>query len=420
MAVKAMKSILKKGALGKAKAKPVHIGKFAALGKAKAVAKAKALAKDKALAKGKALGKAKAKAKAKKLSKSNLAKLGELSLADKIKAAAEMGGEDEEAAAAILKESLTSDENSQVWGRHQTYLNSNPSEKEDYLGKGRKERGMAASLWLMQTAGKKFLSCRTAVGALEKVKKKDEWVSEASMLKVWSEKELSLHLQSGRVIWRQCPSAPGVWEYKDTQKYSRVVSGSRGSTWESGHENEPGAEHLEKFESLYNDEAMGLHDSGFLLGKGKGKSLAKGSLGKSKPNKPRFLALLDGQVDPPNEGKEQPPSEEQILAQTRKQASKAEGMVHKLQGELDQTLEKVKSKLSRKKQTTALGHLAALKKVESQLQASLKKGCLPLSSSTKLLEEAAALAKAAREEKKELSHLEARAPSVASTKKSKK
>ena len=56
----------------------------------------------------------------------------------------------------------------------------------------------------------------------------------------------------------------------------------------------------------------------------------------------------------------------------------------------------------------ALGHLAALKKVEAQLQASLKKGCLPL------------LAKAAREEKKELSHLEARAPSVASSKKSRK
>ena len=89
--MKAMKSILKKGALGKAKGKPVPVGKFAALGKAKAVAKSKALAKEK-----KALGKAKAKAKAKKLSKSNLAKLGELTLADKIKAAAELGGEDEE------------------------------------------------------------------------------------------------------------------------------------------------------------------------------------------------------------------------------------------------------------------------------------------------------------------------------------
>ena len=156
MAPMAMKSILKKGALGKAKGKPVPVGKFAALGKAKAMAKSKALAKEK-----KALGKAKAKAKAKKLSKSNLEKLGELTLADKIKAAAELGGEDEENAASIL-------------------------------------------------------SCRTSVGALEKVKRKEEWVSEASVLKVWSEKELTLHLQSGRVIWRQCPSTPGVWEYKDT------------------------------------------------------------------------------------------------------------------------------------------------------------------------------------------------------------
>ena len=57
--MKAMKSILKKGALGKAKAKPVPVGKFAALGKAKAVAKAKALAK------ATALGKAKAKPRAK-------------------------------------------------------------------------------------------------------------------------------------------------------------------------------------------------------------------------------------------------------------------------------------------------------------------------------------------------------------------
>ena len=133
--MKAMKSILKKGALGKAKGKPVPVGKFAALGKAKAMAKSKALAKEK-----KALGKAKAKAKAKKLSKSNL------TLADKIKAAAELGGEDEENAAAILKESLTPDENSQVWERHQTFLKSNPSEKEELqnkcwcLGKGEKKK----------------------------------------------------------------------------------------------------------------------------------------------------------------------------------------------------------------------------------------------------------------------------------------
>ena len=194
------------------------------------------------------------------------------------------------------------------------------------------------------------------------------------MLKVWSEKKLTLHLQSGRVIWRQCPSTPGVWEYKDTQKFSKIVSDSRTALGKVGQDSKPGAEHLEKFESLYNEEAMGLHDSGLLLGKGKGKRFRKRQPWQKQAQQAKASGLPE------------PPSEEQILAQTRKQASKAEAMVHKLQGELGQTLEKVKSKLSRKKQTTALGHLAALKKVEAQLQASLKKGCLPLSSSTKLLD----------------------------------
>ena len=93
------------------------MAKAKAAAKAKALAKEeKALAKSKALAKGKAWGKAKAKGKAKKLSKSSLEKLGELTLADK--AAAELGSEGEETAAALLKQFLTPDENSQVWGRH--------------------------------------------------------------------------------------------------------------------------------------------------------------------------------------------------------------------------------------------------------------------------------------------------------------
>ena len=166
----------------------------------------------------------------------------------------------------------------------------------------------------------------------------------------------------------------GVWEYKDIQKFFRVVSGSRGSTWESGQESEPGAEHLEKFESLYNEEAMSLHDSGFLLGKGKGKSLGKGSPGKSKPNKPRLLA--------PNLGK---------------------GQEQALQKEADHST----------------GPPCCLEKGRGPAAGQLEEGVL----APQLLHKAArgsSLGKAAREEKKELSHLEARAPSVASSKKSRK
>ena len=66
------------------------------------------------------------------------------------------------------------------------------------------------------------------------------------------------------------------------------------------------------------------------LEKEKAKALEKAALAKASPRSQRLLALKDGEVDPPTEEPEAP-SEEQILAQTRKQASKAEAMVHKLQ-----------------------------------------------------------------------------------------
>ena len=159
---------------------------------------------------------------------------------------------------------------------------------------------------------------------------------------------------------------------------------------------------------------MGLHDSGFLLGKGKGKSLQKGSPGKSKPNKPRFLALQDGEVDPPTEEPE-PPSEEQILAQTRKQASHGA----QASGGAGPNLGKRQEQALQKEADHSTGPPCCLEKGRGPAAGQLEEGVLARSS-TKLLEEAAALAKAAREEKKELSHLEARAPSVASSKKSRK
>ena len=68
----------------------------------------------KSILKKRALGKAKALAKG-KASKSNLEKLGELTLADKIKAAAKLRRLQQ-----LFLRRVSPDENSQVWGRHQT------------------------------------------------------------------------------------------------------------------------------------------------------------------------------------------------------------------------------------------------------------------------------------------------------------
>ena len=62
------------------------------------------------------------------------------------------------------------------------------------------------------------------------------------------------------------------------------------------------------------------------LEKEKAKALEKAALQQAKAS-----GLQDGEVDPPDEEPEPPSEEQQILAQTRKQASKAEAMVRKLQ-----------------------------------------------------------------------------------------
>ncbi|CAK9095945.1 unnamed protein product, partial [Durusdinium trenchii] len=109
-------------------------------------AKAKASSSKGALGKATSSKGALEKAKGKKLNKSNLEKFGQMSLKDKIAAACEEG-DGLEAAAEILKGSLTKDEHSQ-----------------------------ASELW----------------------KKQDKWSTEKEMLAKFSEEELSMHLRQGK------------------------------------------------------------------------------------------------------------------------------------------------------------------------------------------------------------------------------
>ena len=162
----------------------------------------------------------------------------------------------------------------------------------------------------------------------------------------------------------------------------------------SGQESEPGAEHLEKFESFYNEEAMGLHDSGFLLGKEKGKSLGKEPWQKQ-AQQAKASGLAGWEVDPPTD-EPQSPSEEQILAQTRKQPWCT------ISGGAGPNLGKGQEQALQKEADHSTGPPCCLEKGRGPAAGQLEEG---------LLEKAAALAKAAREKKKELSHFKARAPS---------
>ncbi|CAE7455722.1 unnamed protein product [Symbiodinium sp. CCMP2592] len=349
------------------------------------------------------------------LNKKNLQKVPEAwkSLKEKVEEAA-AASEDPLVQAAVLKESLTDKEAQSAWGKHKTYLKNAPEgEQAEHAWKSKKEKGLSAALFLLQSEGKKYMASKQVVGALEKVKKKDAWESEKTMLTRWTEQELQAHLASGRVSWRQDPSTPGVWEYKDNQRIVRTSEGTRGATWESGVEGEQTPDNLEKFQQLYGDEAMAMPSSGMVSSsfKGPGKGGSKGSGKPALKGKPGQLALEDGKAD--DEGEE--PSLEEQVAKAEAAVRKAMSQAHKCKTELEETLEKVKGTLSKSRLAKSTCWLASLEKQEGVLKTTLKKK-QGLAALKKVLETTAQVIKQARDERKELRHLENKAPSVASSK----
>lgn len=383
--------------LGKGKGPPLEKGAGRPLEKGQA--KAKTLA---------------AKKRAKNaLNQANLEKLGAMTLDDKVKAATEQG-QDLEEAAQILKDSLTKGEHSKLWGKHSTYLANNPLEKGKMENLSKKEKGLKAAQWLLETSGKKYLHVAQGVKATESMARRNRWESEKQMLDRFSWEEFEAHISSGRVQYRQDPYTPGVWQYKDTQDWDGQVHVARSSKWQQGHEKEPGEEDSEWFRQLHQQEALGLGaediaGKGFGKGQSFGKGSGKGKKGKGKGKK-GLLALEDG-----NPNDEEEPTEEDEIKQALKKARRARDNLAKAQSDLEEALGKASSKLSSKGKVAAQGWNASLSKVLVQMKALLGgKKQLSIAEMKKLLEEAARVVKGAKDEAKELRALAGRASSVAS------
>ena len=150
-----------------------------------------------------------------------------MTLAEKMEVAAGEAEGDEDQAAKNLKKSLTPAEKQSVWSKHQTHLKHNPKDAKALQKASKNEKGLAAAKWLMQKDGKKHLTTAAKVAASQALKKAEEWMSEKAILKRWSPQELQAHLASGRVVWREDPYTPGVFEYQHTQNWSREVEVKR-------------------------------------------------------------------------------------------------------------------------------------------------------------------------------------------------
>ena len=114
--------------------------------------------------------------------------------------------------------------------------------------------------------------------------------------------------------------------------------------------------------------------------------------------------------DPPEEL-----TEAEQVAKAEASVRKAITQAHKCKTDLEETLENVKGTLSKSRLAKSTSWLASLEKQEGVCKTTLKKK-QGLKVLKKVLENTAQVIKEAREERKELRHLEAKAPSVASSK----
>ena len=83
----------------------------------------------------------------------------------------------------------------------------------------------------MRTEAAKFCSVSKQTSLEKKKKKKEKWLSEKQALHKWGQADLDKHLESGRVVYRQAAGTWDVWEYMDTQGFSKALTGKHNKSW---------------------------------------------------------------------------------------------------------------------------------------------------------------------------------------------
>ena len=271
-----------------------------------------------------------------KVNSKNLKKLGEVSL-KKVEAIAEEHS-DEEAGALVLVQTMTKAKKSNAWNQHMASLrkDGNESLKKDFEQLTKSEKGKATALFLMQKHKPVFGSVSKSASKKNSLRKREEWMSEKEAYWKWSEHELKLHLDSGRVLWRECPDTWGVNEYLDTKDYEKTATGQSTSHWQYGQEYEVVDEEMEGWEQALERDLQTLMltglekgDACLEKGKGKGKGLEKGK-GKGR-GKPKPI---------PNKGEEEDPLEDFTQEEALKKVRKGKALLLNTMSNFEEAFEK--------------------------------------------------------------------------------
>ena len=349
-----------------------------------------------------------------KVNSTNLKKLGEVSLKEKIQNAVEEHS-DEETQAIVLHQSMTPGEKSNAWTQHQTHLKKcgNESLKKDFESLDRKGKGLSTALFLLKKNRAVYAHVSKEAAKETSLKKREKWLSEMEANAKWSPAELEKHIQSGRVIWRECPTTWGVYEYQDTADYEKEVVGRKRCSWQFGQEYELGEEDEEDWQEALDKDLHSLMLGCLEKGKGSGKSLEKGK-GKSGKGK------RHGKDHQPME--DEPEEKPLTLAEALKKAKKTRDLLSSTHSNFEEALKKVEkspylSKQAFKDKQEVLTNLTEVLKKTKQL---LEKGDKNKLEKVKShLVEACASMKHAKEEAKELVQIGMKALSKAASSKPK-
>ena len=399
------------------KAKPLAKGKFAM--KALASPKKK---QHESLPKGGA-GSSKDKKQVKKnnLKKKQLAKLGKLgkmTLAEKVAKAAE-DAENPAEAAKELKGMMTKQEHSRAWSKHNIHHLRGKSKKEqkefDSLPKG--EKGLEVAMHLLKTNVPKFMQWKESLGQSISLDKREEWKSEIQMLEQFGERELQMHIASGRIEYREDPWTEGVYNYRDKGDLVKRTRVTKNKEWSKGQEFQAEEEDENEFQELMDMDATTHLQKTTAWGKGQKalpKGLGKGGGGKKGTGRKCLLAIKDKEC-----ADEEKPTEEEEWKNLLGKAKRAKDHMAAAKADLLDAIEEAEkskrlTKASKKDSEAVCQKVAEQEKVVKQLL--VKRESMKLKKAKEVMMEAATALKACKDEAKELRALANKAGSRASKK----
>ena len=173
---------------------------------------------------------------------------------------------------------MTPAEKSRTWSKHQTHLNKdgNEEERDAFNNASKHEKGELTALFLMRKEAAKFCNVSRSIGTKEEATMTEHWLSEKEALEKWGDDLENIApvagCSGGRVQWRQCETTWGVYEYMDTQDYTKTTTGTAKRSWTQGQEFQQNEDEYESWDNFLEKELRSLiMDQTPGKGKGKGK-----------------------------------------------------------------------------------------------------------------------------------------------------